>query len=216
MAGKARSRPAADCRQVLGLVTYMAGSCLVWHLAASRTACSMPPDAIVLAHVDGACDDGVCRMRQQHAYWPAQRGSSRAREGGGGGGVDSRYADFSGDCAHAPAARHTLLGRRFPLAQQQHASCFSLRTCATAAASEADCEGPRVCCGVHSSTGRHARSSAPSCETQGPTGRPWRAPVARLRGGTDDAFFEGYNALKPNDFGQNGHIYQVPRLPSSA
>ena len=34
--------------------------------------------------------------------------------------------------------------------------------------------------------------------------------LSRLRGGSTDPFFEGYNALKNhNDFGNDGHIYQV-------
>jgi len=36
------------------------------------------------------------------------------------------------------------------------------------------------------------------------------AAFLRLRGGAEDSFFEGYNALKShNDFGNDGHIYQI-------
>jgi hypothetical protein len=224
----ARTRP-EGYRQVLGLVIYLAGSCLVWHLAASRTTGSIPSDALVLAQVQGAC-----QLRRSCPTSP--RASSRVRGREGGNGRDGECADLSDACTHASVVRQTLLGRlgpgalrRFPLAEQP-ASWITLRscmsdtlehacrrggfewkeeTCTTAAASEADCEKLDLQFDVHSSTGPHARSGARAGESPWYAGRVWGAPVARLRGGADDAFFEGYNALKPDDFGENGHIYQI-------
>ena len=51
---------------------------------------------------------------------------------------------------------------------------------------------------------------AGSCANTPPPLSAAGAGFLRLRGGADDSFFEGYNALKSqNEFGNDGHIYQI-------
>jgi len=52
---------------------------------------------------------------------------------------------------------------------------------------------------------------SPQCGFCAMAKRSWEtAPVKRLRGGSADPFFEGYDGLsRSKDFGNDGHIYQV-------
>jgi hypothetical protein len=189
----------------VAIVAYVTSSCLVWHLAASSGALStcvpMPTDASIRTISSG--DENHIDARLRYRQGPFLMGYRRNKES------KNSECVAHNECCEQRENTAALFGRLGPVASNHFPFTRMPKGCGPMSLRPyADAAGMPDGSITISGTVLHRSPVQGYCGEQSATHAKVQL-AERLRGGADDAFFEGYNALKPNDWGQNSHIFQV-------